>query len=140
MPVVAVASAVAAAVAAAVPAVATLCAAANVLAAKIAVVAVAVVGAAAIATAVCLVVDSAAGAVGAAHAVCTVVALMPLPAFILVSSVFGAFLQPVGRIALFPVMRQVSWNRLLLATVAWPFGLPHLRPWWEFNIPVQYAA
>ena len=49
----------------------------------------------AIATA-CVVVDSAAGAIGAADGVCAVVALMQLPPFRLMSSVFGIALQLFG--------------------------------------------
>ena len=69
--------------------------------------AIAVVAAAAIATAVCVVVHSAAGAVGAADAFCAVVALMPLPSFVLTSSVFGTDPPLFGCIAMIHVMIQV---------------------------------
>ena len=72
--------------------------------------------------------DSAAGAVGAPDTVRAVVALTPLPRFTLMSVVFGTFLQLCGWISTILVTRRVWWNRLLLATLAWLFGLPHLRP------------
>ena len=81
--------------------------------AVIAVVAVAVVAAAAMATVVRVVVHSAAGAVGAADEIVE---------------------QCVGYCS------SIVWLRLLLTTLARLFGLPHLRPWWELNIPVPYAA
>ena len=50
------------------------------------------------------------------------------------------FFNCLAELLLFLVMRQVSWNRLLLGTVAWFLRRPHLRPWWEFHIPVESAA